>query len=79
MENRGLTNGDKMLQIVLNDQGLITSYDYNPNDYETLDEALNSENAVVVSIAKLIQGVQRNYTSKEIYNEVTNYLKNNLL
>lgn len=78
MEKIGLTNGDKMLQIVLSDTHLIDYSGYDLDDYETVIDALNSENAVVVAVAKFIQGVQRGYTSKEIYTEVQNYLKTNL-
>jgi hypothetical protein len=78
MNNTGLTNGDKMLQIVLNDTHLVNYGEYNPGDYETVDDALNSECAIVVAVAKFIQGHQRKYTSKEIYNEIQNYLNANL-
>jgi len=78
MENTGLTNSDKMLQIVLSDQRLIDYGGYNPAGYETVDDALNSECATVVAVAKFFQGVQRGYSSGEIYNEISNYLKNNL-
>lgn len=73
-----LTNSDKMLQIVLNDEKLIEHGGYNPTDYETVDDALCSECPVVVAIAKIISGEQRNYTAKEIYDEVRNYLTTNL-
>ena len=73
-----LTNSDKMLRIVLNDEKLIEYGNYNPEDYNTVDEALCSDNPTVVAVAKLINGVQRNYTSKEIYDEVRNYLTTNL-
>ncbi len=78
MDKMQLTNNDKMLQIVLSDQRLSDYGGYNPSDYETMNDALNSECATVVAVAKFIQGVQRGYTSKEIYNEIQNYLKSNL-
>jgi hypothetical protein len=78
MENTKLTNDDRMLQIVLSDQRLSDYGGYNPSDYETISDALNSECATVVAVAKFIQGVQRGYSSKEIYTEVQNYLKLNL-
>lgn len=73
-----LTNSDKMLRIVLSDEKLIEYGNYNPEDYNTVDEALCSDNPIVVAVAKLINGVQRNYTPKEIYDEVRNYLTTNL-
>lgn len=78
MGKMALTNSDKMLQTVLSDEKLIEYGNYNPKDYDTVDEALCSDNPIVVAVAKLINGVQRSYTSKEIYDEVRNYLTTNL-
>lgn len=78
MGKMALTNSDKMLQTVLSDEKLIEHGNYNPEDYDTVDEALCSDNPIVVAVAKLINGVQRSYTSKEIYDEVRNYLTTNL-
>lgn len=74
-----LTNGDKILQAVLSDEQLAKSAEYNSADYETLSEALDSDNAIVCAVAKIIEGKARKATDKEIYNDVTNYLKSNLL
>jgi len=70
-----LTNGDKILQAVLSDQRLCNYAEYNPADFETISDALNSDNPTVCAIAKIIEGNERNSTEKEIYNEVSNYLK----
>lgn len=78
MGKMALTNSDKMLQSVLSDEKLIEYGNYNPKNYDTVDEALCSDNPIVVAVAKLINGVQRSYTSKEIYDEVRNYLTTNL-
>ena len=78
MGKMALTNSDKMLQTVLSDEKLIEYGNYTPEDYDTVDEALCSDNPIVVAVAKLINGVQRSYTSKEIYDEVRNYLTTNL-
>lgn len=69
------TNGDKVLQAVLSDERLINHGDYNPADFDTISEALDSDNAVVCVVAKIIDGHERKLTDKEIYNEVSNYLK----
>lgn len=69
------TNGDKVLQAVLSDERLINHGDYNPADFDTISEALDSDNAVVCAVAKIIDGNERKLTEKEIYNEVSNYLK----
>ena len=78
MENR-FTNGDKMLQIVLSDEKLIEYGKYNLVDYEIIDQALISENPIVVAVAKIIRGLSRNSSEKEIYIEVGNFLKSNLI
>ncbi len=74
-----LTNGDKTLQAVLSDERLISYANYNPTDFDTISEALISDNTIVCAVAKIIDGKERNATDKEIYNEVTNYLKSNLI
>ncbi|MFR9543096.1 MAG: hypothetical protein SNH27_13705 [Rikenellaceae bacterium] len=78
MENR-FTNSDRMLQIVLSDEKLIAYGEYNLADYETIDQALSSDNPTVVAVAKIINGLRRNSSENEIYNEVSSYLKNNII
>lgn len=78
MDNR-FTNSDMMLQTVLSDEKLIAYGEYNVADYETIDQALNADNPVVVAVAKIINGLRRNSSENEIYNEVSNYLKNNTI
>lgn len=78
MESR-FTNNDRMLQIVLSDEKLIAYGEYNVVDYETIDQALASENATVVAVAKIINGLRNRSSENEIYNEVSNFLKNNLV
>lgn len=72
------TNGDKILQAVIADEQLINSYDYNPDDYSSLSDALDSDNAIIQAIARIISRNEQNATEKEIYNEVSNYLKSNI-
>lgn len=78
MENK-FTNNDRMLQVVLSDEKLIAYGEYNVADYETIDQALASDNATVVAVAKIINGLRNRSSDNEIYNEVSNYLKNNLI
>ncbi len=75
----GLTNSDRMLQVVLSDERLIAYGEYNIADNETIDQALSSENPTVVAVAKIINGLRKNSSENEIYNEVSNYLKNNMV
>jgi hypothetical protein len=79
MIKSALTNSDRMLQVVLSDIKLVTYGEYNPTDYETIDDALTSESTIVVAVAKMILGLERRLSEKEIYNEVNNYLRNNLI
>lgn len=69
------TNGDKILQAVLCDQRLCEYGEYNPADFETISEALDYDNPIVCAVAKIIDGNERNLNEREIYNEVSNYLK----
>ena len=78
MENR-YTNSDRILQNVLNDTSLMEFGEYNAADYQNIDQALNSENSIVVAVAKIINGLRYNHSEREIYNEVSNFLKSNLL
>lgn len=78
MESR-FTNIDRMLQIVLRDEKLIAYGEYNVADYETIDQALASDNATVIAVAKIISGLRNRSSENEIYNEVSNFLKNNLV
>ncbi|MCD7900220.1 MAG: hypothetical protein LUH22_10195 [Bacteroides sp.] len=77
-----MTNEDKMLQLVLSDTRLGSFYEYNPEDFSTIQNALDADNPVVAAIAKIIVGVAGNTdknTQKEVYNEVFNYLNQNIL
>ena len=78
MENR-YTNSDRILQNVLNDTSLMEFGEYNAADYQNIDQALNSQNSIVVAVAKIINGLRYNHSEREIYNEVSNFLKSNLL
>lgn len=70
-----LTNEDKILQAVLSDQRLCEYGEYNPTDFETISDALDSDNLIVCAVAKIVDCNERNLTEREIYNEVSNYLK----
>ena len=77
-----MSNEDKMLQLVLSDSNLSSFYEYEPKDFSTIEDALRSENPVIVAIATIISGVNGNSEKsiqKEVYNEVFNYLNRNML
>lgn len=72
------TNGDKILRAVITDERLVKFYDYNPDDYNTLSDALESEIPIIQAIAKIISGNEQKISEKEIYIEVSTYLKTNI-
>ena len=72
------TNSDKILQAVIEDEQLVNCYGYNPNDYCTIAEALDSDIAVIQAVAQIISKNEQKATEKEIYNEVSNFLKSNI-
>lgn len=74
-----MTNGDKIFKAVIEDSALISYGGYNPDDYDSLQNALDDENVVISTVAKIIYYQLRGHSIKEIYNEVTNFLKNNVL
>ena len=75
---QGLTNADRILQAVLNDPQLIFLGEYRPQDYETISDALNSDNAYVNTVAKIIDGGRMGKTENQIYNDIANYLFKNI-
>ncbi|MBO4574631.1 MAG: hypothetical protein J5708_04850 [Bacteroidales bacterium] len=72
------TNGDKILQAVISDERLVKFYDYNPDDYNTLSEALEADIPIIQAIAKIISGNEQKISEKEIYMEVSTFLKTNI-
>ena len=74
-----MTNGDKIFKEVIEDSALISYGGYNPDDYDSLQNALDDENVVISTVAKIIYYQLRGHSEREIYNEVTNFLKNNVL
>lgn len=77
-----MNNKEKMLQLVLSDEKLRSFYEYNVEEFTTIKIALDSENPIVVAVAKIIDGIGRDSDKgsfKETYNEVINYLNKNIL
>lgn len=69
------TNKDKMLNAVLLNKDLMESGGYTERDFVTFDQALVSLNPTVRTVARIIQGHSESNSSKNIYNEITDYLK----
>lgn len=77
-----MTNQEKMLSLVLSDANLMKFYKLEASEILSIADALNSEQTIIVAIAKIIKGLNGSDVSskqKEVYKEVFNYLNNNLL
>lgn len=72
------TNNDKMLEAVLTDPDLMKFGNYCPADIQSIYQAVSSDNIVVSAVAQIVQKSSEGATEKEIYKEVTEYLKKNV-
>lgn len=77
-----MTNKERMLKMVLNDLTLKEKYRYEESDYEDFEIALNSQNPVVVAVAKIINELNAatdDATKRRVYSIVFNYLNENFI
>ena len=77
-----MTNKERMLHMVLDDTKLQELYDYDQSEYEDLYTALNSDNVVVASVARIIKeldGSTDESVQKIVYNTIFSYINDNLL
>ena len=78
-----MTQKDKMLQMVLDDPKLQELYEYTRKDYdEGVYEAINSSNAIVSAVAKIIvelNGSDDPSEQKREYQTIFKYLNDKLL
>ena len=77
-----MTNKERMLHMVLDDTKLQELYDYDQSEYEDLYTALNSENVVVASVARIIKeldGSTDESVQKKVYKTIFSYINDNLL
>lgn len=65
---------DKLLQAVLKESVLCKFGEYDPDDYLTVDEAIESDNEVVSAVGRIIERQLSNVSYKDIYREVCNHL-----
>lgn len=75
-----MTNKERMLHMVLDDTKLQELYDYDQSEYEDLYTALNSDNVVVASVARIIKeldGSTDESVQKKVYMTVFNYINEN--
>lgn len=77
-----MTNKERMLQMVLDDQKLQELYDYSQEDYEDMYSAINSDNVVVAAVARIIKnlnGSTDESDQKKVYMTVFNYINDNFI
>lgn len=77
-----MTNKERMLHMVLDDTKLQELYDYDQSEYEDLYTALNSNNVVVASVARIIKeldGSTDESVQKKVYKTIFSYINDNLL
>ena len=77
-----VTQKDKMLLSVLRDHRLQELYGYDLEEIECMDDALQSDNAVVSAVAKIIKelnGSSDPGEQKRVYKTVFTHLNNTLL
>ncbi len=77
-----MTNKERMLHMVLDDKKLQELYDYDETEYEDMYAAINSENVVVASVARIIKqldGSTDESDQKKVYMTVFNYINENFI
>ena len=77
-----MTNKERMLHMVLDDTKLQELYDYDQSEYEDLYTALNSDNVVVASVARIIKeldGSTDESVQKKVYKTIFSYINDNPL
>ena len=72
------TNNDKMLEAVLMNPDLMKFGNYSIADITSIYQAIDSDNYVISAVAQIIRRSSEGATEKEIYKEVTEYLKKNV-
>ncbi len=65
---------DKLLQAVLSESLLSKFGEYDPDDYPTVDDAIDSDNEVVSAVGRIIERQSSNVSDRDIYREVCNHL-----
>ena len=77
-----MTNKERMLHLVLDDIKLQELYGYEKSDYEDMYSALNSDNIVVASVARIIKELNGSIDEtdqKKVYMTLFNYINENYI
>ena len=72
------TNSDKMLAAVLMCPDLMKFGHYDTRDISSIYQVVNSDNYVVSAVARIIMRTSERASEKEIYKEITDFLKKNV-
>lgn len=75
---RNNENYDKILEAILLDEKLMEYGQYEPSEISSLNDALNSKNAIVSAVATIVDGLCEDMSEKDIYNTVNDLLKKKL-
>lgn len=70
------TNKDRIMKSILSNERLAAFGDFNPTDFDSIDDALCSDKVIVKAVAMIIMGDKKSET--QVYNEISNYLINNI-
>lgn len=77
-----MTNKERMLTMVLDDKKLQELYEYDCSDYEDMYTAINSDNLIVSTTARIVRdlnGSTDESVQNKLYKTVINYLTENIL
>ena len=76
-----MTNEEKLLQLVLQDENLQKECDIDASQYKTVDDAIRSEDPIISVIGTIIRknGSFGSTNYRDLYKEVINHLRDNLL
>ena len=77
-----MTNRELMLRLVLEQKELQTLYGYDESEYEDFTSALQSENIIVSTVAKIIKelnGETDEAKQKKVYMTIINHINENFL
>ena len=65
---------DKLLQAVLKEPILCKFGEYDPDDFLTVDDAIESDNEGVSAVGRIIERQTSKVSERDIYREVCNHL-----
>ncbi len=77
-----MTNKERMLHMVLDDKKLQELYDYDESEYEDLRAAINSDNVIVATVARIINelnGSTVESDKRRVYMTIFNYINENYI